>query len=186
MFESLTLSHDLFLLCALLGSGITIIQFILNLVGLTDSEGFIDGETGNEVNFKYLSIQTFSGFLMMFGWTALACQNEFNFDIWLSLTLSILAGFFAVFMLRMIFKIAKGLQSTGSKCHIEDVIGKEAFVYQRIPKNGVGKISVSFQHLTYELDAISNNEEEIPSFTSVQIVKKRDNTTVVVMPLIKK
>ena len=79
--------------------------------------------------------------------------------------------------------MAKHLQSTGSVYKIDAVIGKEAYVYQHIPIDGTGKISISFQDLTYEIDAVSHTQNEIPSFTRVQIIKKRDDSTVVVIPV---
>ena len=66
---------------------------------------------------------------------------------------------------------------------IEDAIGKQATVYQRIPKGGAGKISLSLNNLTYELDAISDHSEELSSFTQVHVLKKADEKTVVVVPI---
>ena len=78
------------------------------------------------------------------------------------------------------FFIAKKLRSPGTVFRIEDAIGKEAMIYQRIPKGGSGKISVSLHHFTYELDAISFEQEDLPSFTFVQIIEKFDEKTVIV------
>lgn len=175
--------NTIFFFCAFLGSGLLFIQFILNLIDLTDHEDFEDSEVGHERKFKWLSIQAISGFLMMFGWTAITCQKEFNFQTEVTIVLSVIAGLFTVFITHLIFKIAKKLQSTGSIYRIEDAIGKEAYVYQRIPKDGVGKISISFQHFTHEIDAISNTQEELSSFTRVQIIKKKDDNTVVVIAI---
>ena len=63
------------------------------------------------------------------------------------------------------------------------MIGKEAMVYQRIPKGGVGKITLSLNDLTYEIDAISHQNEELSSFIQVQVLKKSDEKTVVVVPI---
>lgn len=51
---------------------------------------------------------------------------------------------------------------------------------QRIPKGGVGKISVSLYNFTHEIDAIAHNSGELSSFTRVKIIEKKDNNTVVV------
>lgn len=173
----------IFTFLAYIGSGILVIQFIFNLFGWTDSEDFNDGDVGEEKKFNYLSLQTIGGFLMMFGWTAITCQKEFNLPIPFSIFLSLLVGLCSVFIINLIFKIAKKFHSPGNTCRLDDVIGKEALVYQRIPKDGVGKISVSFQHLTCEINAISHTREELSSFTRVQILKKKDDVTVVVMPI---
>ena len=133
--------------------------------------------------FKGLSIQTVTGFLMMFGWTAITCQNEFDLQNSTTIGISLVAGVFAAFIVRSIFKLAKKLRSSGSVYRIEDAIGKEAYVYHRIPKGGRGKISMTLQNFTHEIDAISHHSEDLPSFMRVRIIEKTDNNTVVVTPL---
>lgn len=92
------------------------------------------------------------------------------------------AGLCVVFILGAIFKSAKKLRSQGSIFRIDDAIGKEATVYQDIPRTGTGKITLSLNNLTYEIDAISSHPDELPSFTKVQIIDKADDKTVVVIP----
>lgn len=173
----------IFTFCASIGSGILVIQLLLYFFGFAESDNDYDSDAGEEKRFKILSLQTIGGFLMMFGWCAITCYKEFDFGISFSILLSLILGCCSVFVMNLIFKMAKKFQSSGSVCSLDDVIGKEALVYQRIPKGGVGKVSISFQHLTCEVDAISHGQEELPSFTWVQILKKKDDVTVVVIPI---
>ncbi len=186
LFEKLILLFEdttVFMFCSYFGIGILIVQFLLGLIGLENGEDFTDGDMSEARQFKYLSLQTIGGFLMMFGLTGITCQKEYKFHNWLSFFLSLLVGLCSVLIINLIFRLAKKLQSSGSVCNLDDVIGQEAFVYQRIPKNGVGKITISFQHLTCEIDAVTSSQEELPSFTRVQIIKKRDDSTAVVIPI---
>ena len=82
-----------------------------------------------------------------------------------------------------IFKLSKKLHSSGTDFNLQDVIGLEAIVYQQIFKKNKGKITVSLNNLSREIDAIALNEEEIPSFTKVKIIKIMDNNTVNVIPI---
>ncbi len=77
-------------------------------------------------------------------------------------------------------QIAKSLNSSGSVFKIEDAIGKEAVVYQRISIGGVGKISICMNDFTREIDAIEHKQEAVESFTRVYVLKKADPNTVVV------
>ena len=138
--------------------------------------------------FKWMSRQALTGFMMMFGWVGLVCTEQFEFSILMTLLISTAAGFTAAFIATLIFHLAKKAHSPGTVFKIEDAIGKEAIVYHRIPKgsstgSSAGKISISLHDFTHEIDAISLYEEEIPSFSSVQIIKKADDKTVVVIPL---
>lgn len=182
-YNELIKSDTIFWFCALLGSGSFVIQLISNFFGMADQDDFNNDYANDAKHFKWLSIQAITGFLMMFGWTAITCQKEFGLDDGFTIIISFFAGLLAIFMISSIFKVAKRLQSTGNVYNLHDTVGKEALVYQRIPKEGVGKISISLQHLTHEIDAVSNSQEEIASFTRVQIVQKKDNQTVIVTPL---
>ncbi len=49
-------------------------------------------------------------------------------------------------------------------------------------KGGVGKITLSLHDLTYEIDAVSLDCEELSSFTQVEVVKISDDKTAIVIP----
>lgn len=175
-------SYDPFLwFCALAGSGMFIIQFLLILIGVTDHNEILESSSPADAgNFKWLSKQALTGCLMMFGWTALTCKKQFALNDILSLSIALVAAFIAVWLTGYMFKMAKMLHSPGNVFNIEDFLGKDATVYQRIPREGVGKISVSLYNFTHEIDAITEDDQEIPSFTHVEILRKVNNNTVLV------
>jgi hypothetical protein len=164
---------------ALLGSGLFVIQFALSLFGGAiddlDDSGEMDGK------FKFLSKQALTGFLMMFGWVGLTCQKEFLLSGFHTVWIAFAFGCLAMFITALLFHGAKKLQSPGTIFRIEDAVGLEAVIYQRIPKGGVGKVTVSVSQFTHEIDAIAL--EELDSFTSVRIIKKADEKTVLVAPI---
>lgn len=194
-FIELIKSGSIFWFCALAGSGMFFIQFVINILGVADHDSFdvsdvvsdnvqdAGSDSADARTFKWLSMQTITGFLMMFGWTAITCQNEFELKNITTIGISLAVGIFTIFIIHSIFKLAKWLKSSGSIYKIEDAIGKEAYVYHRIPKGGIGKISMTLHHFTHEIDAISHYPEDLPSFMRVKIIEKKDDSTVVVTPL---
>lgn len=195
ILNELIKSGSVFWFCALTGSGMILIQFILNILGVADQDSFDMGDAASDIThdasqdkvdarrFKWLSMQTVSGFLMMFGWTAITCQSQFGLVTTVTLGISLLVGTLAAFIIRTIFRLAKKLRSSGSIYRIEDAIGKEGYVYQSIPKGGMGKVSVSIHDFTHEINATSHHPEDLSSFIRVKIVEKSDDYTVVVAPL---
>ena len=182
-FLQTTLSKDTFYwFCALAGSGMFIIQFLLTLFGIGD-DGADDHGHFDAQNFKWLTKQTATGFLMFFGWVGLTCKKELMMSNTVSAVCAVTGGMIAVMVTAFIFKMAKKLRSSGAVFRIEDAIGKDAFVYQRIPKNGLGKISIALNNHTHEIDAMAMTHEEISSFTQVQIVKKMDDKILLVVPI---
>ncbi len=176
-------TYPLFWVCASVGSTLFVIQFMLTLFGADGHEDFDNGTTSIDNNVKWLSKQALTGFLMMFGWTGITCKTEFQLENSMAILISFAAGLLTIFITGYIFKTAGKLHSPGNVFRVEDTIGKEALVYQRIPHVGMGKITVSLQEHSFEVDAISHNQEEINSFAHVQIIKKLDDTTVVVIPI---
>lgn len=156
-----------------------VIQFLLTILG-TGTNEFAEDVTIDSIKFKWLTKQALTGFLLMFGLVGLTCQKEFGLSVFTSVTLALLSGVIATALTGYIFKFAKKLHSPGRVVSLNDALGKEAFVYQRIPKGGIGKISVSLHDLTTEIDAVSLDQEDIDSFVRVQIIKKADENTVVV------
>ncbi len=171
------LSHDsLFWFCAYAGTGLFVLQMIFSFLG-TDSE-LDDGAA--DFKFKWMSKHAFTGFLMMFGWVGLTCKQEFGLQGLTSTAAAVMGGSAAMLCSGYLFKASKKLKSTGTVFRIEDCVGKDAVVYQRIPKNGAGKITIAIDHIGHEVDAVSVDGEEIESFCSVHVVKKIDSQTVAV------
>lgn len=175
-------NDSLFWFCALAGTGLFIIQFAITLFGAGDLDSHETGTESDSGDFQWLSKQGITGLLMMFGWVGLTCKKQFGLTGSIVSCLSLGSGFVALFLTGIIFNAARRLRSTGTVFNIEDAIGKEATVYQRIPSEGRGKISVSIHNFTHEIDALSLNGEEIPSFTSVRIIKIADDKTLFVVP----
>ncbi len=178
-FRDLLNQDSLYWFCALSGSGIFIILFLMSLFGGADYDHLEAGEL-DAVRVNWLSKQAISGFLMMFGWTSLTCQNQFHLPGSVTLAVAIAAGTVAVLVNGFLFKMTRKLHSSGTVFSLEDAIGKEAVVYQQIPKDGIGKISISLHHFTHEIDAISLNDEDIPSFSAVRVIKKASDNILVV------
>jgi hypothetical protein len=174
--------NDLFWFCALLGTGLFAIQFLLSVFGNFDQED-LEASTVDAFQVKWLSKQALTGFLMLFGWSALTCKHQFGLSLAPTLAIALAAGVATVLINGSIFKLARKLHSPGSKFDIAQTLGLEAVVYQRIPKGGVGKISLSLHNMTFEIDALSLDSEEIPSFAPVKVIQQANENTVIVTPI---
>lgn len=178
--QNLIEQDPLFWFCALSGSLLFVIQFLLSFLGVGDD---MEDSAGDSVKLQWLSKQAVTGFLMLFGWVGLTCKKEFHLLMWSSLAIASLAGLFAILVTALLFRAVKKLRTPGTVFRIEDAIGKEALIYQRIPKGGVGKISLTLNDLLYEIDALSHQDEELSSFTKVQVLNISDEKTVIVIPI---
>ena len=168
MLENILDGETIFWFCALSGTGLFLIQLLLSLFGITHLDEM--DHSGAE-HWLWLSRHTVTGFLLFFGWTGI---------LWKSIPLSFAAGLLAALFVRLIYRTAKALESQGTVFDIDYVVGKEAVVYQKIPQGGTGKILIHYHDITYEVEAVAQDHREIPSFTRVIIINKRDDNIAIV------
>jgi hypothetical protein len=175
--------ESFFWFCALLGSFLFIIKslLLLSAVSIDFSESLETDESDSF--FKIFSIHSFSGFLMIFGWTGLAFFKQFHFPRIHSFLLAFLLGCLMLLIVYYLFKGARQLISRGSLFSVDQTIGKTGIVYHRIPVDGIGKIQVVIDGFLHEIYATTYPGQEIPSFSQVHVLAVVDNSCVLVEPL---
>ena len=175
---------NVFWFCAIAGTAMFALQFLMLMMG-TDLHSHETDDSHMHLEdgkFKWLTRHALTGFVMMFGWTGLTCLVQFEMTTLETLLISFGIGIVTALISRSLFRLAQKAHSSGTVFKMDETIGCEATVYHRIPKNGSGKISISFHHHTHEIEAISEGQE-IPSFTKVKIIKTVSDTKVIVAPL---
>ncbi|MBM3887370.1 hypothetical protein FJ364_05575, partial [Candidatus Dependentiae bacterium] len=130
--------------------------------------------------FKFLTLHTFTGFLMMFGLLGLGLRYQFEYPISVALGLAVLAGLFVMFLVGVVFYAASRLTSQGSVFRISELIGLPAVVYQKITVHEDGKVQVVVRGIVREVTARATSGEIIESFEHVRIVGVVDEHTVLV------
>ena len=168
--------EDFFWFCALCGSLLFALQCIMSFLGGLDLE-----ESDASGSFKWLSKQALAGFLMTGGWTGLAALSELQYPKWIAITLACAAGICSIFLIRILFRLARKLHSKGSQFSLLHAVGKEGMSYQEIPKGGIGKVTLTLDGFSHEIDAVTEGET-IPSFTPIEVIQQVDERTVIVVP----
>ncbi|WP_238379263.1 serine protease [Cytophaga hutchinsonii] len=128
-----------------------------------------DLESGDST-FQLFSFRNLINFLLGFSWTGISFYNSIN--PMLLIFLSIAIGSLFVYMFFAIIRELQKLAEDNSFDYVE-TINKSADVYLTIPANktGKGKILVSIRGSMRELDAMTENENRIPSGAVVKIVR---------------
>ena len=195
MFENSSVIEIIYWTCAVLGTLFFVIRIVLVLIVGMDHDfavhasGF-DGHGGApdhqgdfhhaDAAFKLISINTVTAFIAMFGWVGLIGVKELSLGGLLSFLLAWCAGFFTMALTAYLFKTALSLAAEGDTFQVENAVGKVAEVYQRIPGRGRGRIQVTVDGMLRELDAATDQDEELASFTKVTVEKVIDSRTVLV------
>lgn len=179
---SLSGLETFFAVCAIIGGVLFIARLILQFIGAShgaDTAGDVTGEVNDmseysngdsDVSFKLLSFQGLTAFFLMFGLVGFAMLRQNQSKAWIAITAASFAGLTAMWVIKKIFDIMLGLQSSGN-LNIQNTLGKEGTVYLSIKKGQTGKVNVVVQNSLKLFDAVSDSTEDIQTGARVKVTK---------------
>jgi len=164
--------RSVYLVCALIGGVILILQTLLLMVGFDGGESDFDYDTDADIgdgSFSFLSVRAITSFLTFFGLAGLGGMSK-GWSPGLTLAVAVGAGFAVMLVVAAILRAQMQLASKGN-VDPKNAIGSTANVYLRIPakRGGQGKITVSIQGRSQEFLAVTGGEG-IPTGDAVRIV----------------
>ncbi len=184
MFEALPTLMQIFWGCAILGSLFMIIQLILSLVGIGDTDIDFSGDSVDGLDtsggMDLFTIKNITNFFVGFGWGGISFAPSIETE-WLLIAIAIVCGCLFVLLFIFLFRQLMKIQSNGAM-GIETSIGLTADVYLHIPaaRSGKGKIQVSLGGASREFAAITDDTDDLPTGSTVVIVEKISEDTLLV------
>lgn len=206
-WESLSVLQQVFYYIAAPFTVILLIQTVMTLIGLgnsgvdADSGGDFDADVEADFDvdieadfdadgegfepssaasgFRFFTVRGIVAFFCIFGWSGAALYDTQLADIWV-VVIAVLAGFFAMFIIGLMFFGIRKLQSSGN-IKYSNAIGKTASVYIPIPRAqaGTGKVMVMIQERLIEADARTDEKTKIRTGETVKITGAIGNTLIV-------
>lgn len=174
-----------FWIIAIVASLIFIIQTIMAFVGVGgDADADFDVDTADTVDDAgfsgVFSFRNLINFLLGYGWAGVVLYNNIESRFWLYVVAFAVGCLFVamfVFMLRQVMKL-----SHDGSFKLEEAVGIKADVYLRIPaaREGKGKVQFSVKGSVHELDAVTDDKEELPTGGSARIIEVLAGETVLV------
>lgn len=187
----------LFLVSAVLGGTVFILQFVLAVVGFgADDIEFADdipddmpddmpgdGSHGSTWLFGVISFRTIVAALSFFGLAGLGCSAG-NLSAPLSLLIAIAAGAGAMYGVHYLMQTLYRLRHDGT-VRIDRTVGQRGTVYIPIPANhtGLGKIQIRTQGRIMEYAAKTTAPERLKTGTTVEVVSVLSPMTLEVEPV---
>jgi hypothetical protein len=146
----------IFLGCAVFGTAVLIIQFILAAVGLDGDD--IETNADGSWFFSVLSLKSLVAAVAFFGLGGIASES-FGFPGYIAILTGMVAAAFAMVIVAWLVRLLYDLRSDGT-VHIENTLGLGAEVYLSIPahRSGFGKVTVTVQDRTMEYKALTDGE----------------------------
>ena len=186
-FAALSLFEKIYWATALIASAIFIVLIILTLVGGDaddmggDVDAEIDGDTG--IGFQFLSFKNLIGFFAIFGWSGIACLEN-GFSKGLTVFISILCGLLMMTAMAALFYYLAKLQSSGT-LQMKNALNQVGEVYLTVgaKRSRIGKVSINVQGTLRELEALTDEKNDLVQGNVVQVNEVTENGILIVQLL---
>ena len=163
---------ELILWCiALLFSLLFFIQTVISFIvggGDGDVDDFSDDGHGDASSL--FTLRNMIAFFTMFGWAGLAAYKSGVSSAWV-VVIAVAAGVLMVAMLYFIMTKATQLRQSGT-LQMKNAISQVGETYLRIPaqRNGIGKVQIQVQGRLMELEAMTDDGEDIHTGKPIKVV----------------
>ena len=172
-WQALNSMEKIFWCISLLFSALFLIQLVLSFIAgdgdssLGDADEYISGDEGT--GHQFFTIKNLIAFFTIFGWTGIACLKG-GMSKGMAIAIAVLAGSLVVIIMAFLFKSMSKLKQSGT-LQIKNAVGLIAETYLFIPpkRGGFGKVHVKVQGSLHELQAITDDEEQIATGKLVKI-----------------
>lgn len=200
-WESLSYASQIFALIAIPATLVLLIQTVLMLIGIgmesdgadgvpdvdaevdadLDSDGIFDDvdPTGLD-SLRIFTLRGIIAFLVVFGWTGLVMNNA-GINLWIVLAVAFVAGFAMMTFIALLLRGIMKLRNDGNIDN-KNACGVSGRVYLTVPpsRTGEGKVNILLQGSYVERDAVTDEEEAIPTGAEIVVIGISGQTTLVV------
>lgn len=198
-WNSLDLALQIFYCIAIPATLVLLIQTFLMFIGIGDgdadfdapdvdfnSDGIpddIDMDIDDVTGFESLHIFTIRGiiaFFVIFGWVGVVMESA-NINLIITLVVAMICGFAMMVLIAYLFKLVMRLKSDGNTDN-RNALGSAGKVYLTIPpaRSGEGKINIMLQGTYVERNAVTDEDESIPTGCEIIVVGTSGQTSLVV------
>ena len=198
-WTSLDLALQIFYCIAIPATLVLLIQTFLMFIGIGDgdadfdapdvdfnSDGIpddIDMDIDDVTGFESLHIFTIRGiiaFFVIFGWVGVVMESA-NINLIITLVVAMICGFAMMVLIAYLFKMVMRLKSDGNTDN-RNALGSAGKVYLTIPpaRSGEGKINIMLQGTYVERNAVTDEDESIPTGCEIIVVGTSGQTSLVV------
>lgn len=127
----------------------------------------IAGDTG--IPFQFFSIKNFIGFFTIFGWAGIAAL-DMGFSQFAALLIALTSGLVMMTIMASLFYFLAKANADGT-LQMKNAIGGVGEVYLTIPRqrNNIGKVQINVQGAVRTLDAMTDDEQDIPTGKIIKV-----------------
>jgi hypothetical protein len=174
-FEGMTSLEQTYWIIALIGSAVFLVIFILTFIGGGDSDMEADASDfeadDGGVGFQFFTFKNVVAFFTIFGWSGVTCLDN-DLSTGLTLVISTVAGLIMMVLTSLLFFWMYKLAESGT-LKIQKAVGVIGEVYLPIgaERSKMGKVQIKVQGSLRELEAITDEIEELKTGSMVKVTE---------------
>lgn len=175
-FDGMSTFEQTYWIIALIGSVIFIIIMIMSFIGGDmDSDMEMDATEfeadDGGVGFQFFTLKNLVAFFTIFGWTGVVC-TDYNLSNGLTLVVAIIAGLLMMVATSSLFYFMHRLTESGT-LQMKNALGVIGDVYLPIGANRskTGKVQIKVQGSLRELEALTDENEDLPTGAVVKVIE---------------
>ena len=169
-WKTLSLLQQIYWGIAIPFSLIFVIQMILSFIGGELDSNF-DTDHDLDGGFNFFTFKNFVAFFTIFSWVGISCIDA-DFSNSTAIIISIISGLLMMVLMTSLFYFFTKLSAKGN-ININNAVGLTATAYLPIKakRANIGKVSIKIQSSLREIDALTDDAEDIKT-GDIIIVKK--------------
>ncbi len=134
-----------------------------------------DVETDDGIGFQFFTLKNFIAFFTIFAWTGIACLDS-GLSNGLSILISFVAGIAMMAIMASIFYFLAKANESGT-LKMKNALGAIGEVYMEIKakRGNIGQVQVQVQGTLRTLDALTDDEIDMPQGAVVEVLEIVNN-----------
>jgi hypothetical protein len=146
----------------------------------TDADFDTDADADTGIPYQFITIKNLLGFLTIFSWTGLAFIHG-GYGVLTVLVSSTIAGLIMMFIMATIFYLMSKLTESGNE-NLRKAVGGigEVYLVIKAERKGMGKVQLKLQGTFRTLDAITDEKNDLPTGSLVDIIDITNNNILIV------
>ncbi len=174
-FTGMSSLEQTYWIIALVGSAVFLVIFLLTFIAGGDSDMEADASDfeadDGGVGFQFFTFKNVVAFFTIFGWSGITCIDN-GLSTSITLIISIIAGLAMMVLTSLLFYWMYKLAESGT-LKIQNAVGIIGEVYLPIgaERSKMGKVQIKVQGSLRELEAITDDIEELKTGSMVKVTE---------------
>jgi membrane protein implicated in regulation of membrane protease activity len=138
----------------------------------------VEADTG--IAFQFFTLKNLVAFFSIFGWTGIACIDS-GLSETTSLIIALIAGLIMMTVMASIFYFLGKANADGT-LKMKNAVGGVGEVYMNIKnkRGGIGKVQIKIQGSLRTLDAMTDDDQDIPTGKIITVTSVVNDSILVV------